>query len=512
MTLPGRARHGGLHPVSRTMERIEAIFGAMGFDVADGRRSRPDWMSFTALNNPENHPARSMQDTFYVDLGRRGAQLNLRPHTVADAGALRPGQRASTPAAPMPEIRVIAPGRTYRVDSDATHSPMFHQCEGLWIGENVSFKDLKVVFTDFLPPLLRVRRPAPALPAVVLPVHRAERRDRHRVRDGPLQGRWLEVGLRPGAPERGAQLRPRPRALHRVRVRHGAGPIGDAALWRERPAPVLRRRPALPRAVRPIPPPNRFRRTPANSPSPGCASSATRRSTAGAGRVADHVRHGGRVEHCAVAPPFTRSSSSPGSFRPQRHRRSPARVARWTPAPNADLLQHRLQARVGADRHPVPCAGRRRTSASDDGQNRFRIKPRQAARRRKRGHAVLGARTRSSPTTTPGCSNSTRRAPVGRTSSATSTGLDDTVFTLKLTPTWRTACRHGIAREVSALTGAPLKHAGLRAARGDADQCLPVRIGPRPVPDASGRVVRRRPRAKTPAWMVERLERCGIAA
>ena len=118
VTLPGRQRgQGGLHPVSLTLERIQGIFGSMGFDVAEGPEIETDWFNFTALNTPEDHPARSMHDTFYVEGGS--------------------------------EIRVIAPGRTYRVDSDATHSPMFHQCEGLWIGENVSFKDLKVIFTAF---------------------------------------------------------------------------------------------------------------------------------------------------------------------------------------------------------------------------------------------------------------------------------------------------------------------------------------------------------------------------
>lgn len=157
VTLPGR-RHGsgGLHPVSRTIERIEAIFSSMGFDVAEGPEIETDWMSFTALNNPENHPARSMQDTFYVDLkDADGRWLNLRPHTspmqvrYARAHAAR---HAGLIAAgiPIPDIRVIAPGRTYRVDSDATHSPMFHQCEGLWVGQNISFKDLKFVFTDFV--------------------------------------------------------------------------------------------------------------------------------------------------------------------------------------------------------------------------------------------------------------------------------------------------------------------------------------------------------------------------
>ena len=156
VSLPGRVREpGGVHPVSLSMERIEQIFASMGFDVADGPELESDWHSFTSLNNPPNHPARSMQDTFYVDIdGDDGIPYNLRPHTSPMqvryahqhikryAEAVRRGE-------PMPEIRVIAPGRTYRVDSDATHSPMFHQCEGLWIGENVSFKDLKAVFADF---------------------------------------------------------------------------------------------------------------------------------------------------------------------------------------------------------------------------------------------------------------------------------------------------------------------------------------------------------------------------
>ena len=183
--------------MSRTIERIEAIFGSMGFDVADGPEIETDWMSFTALNNPENHPARSMQDTFYVDMkDERGPLAQPAPAHLPDAGALcARACGAATPGMdPMPEIRVIAPGRTYRVDSDATHSPMFHQCEGLWIGENVSFKDLKVVFTDFLPPVLRDRRPAAALPA-----RRSSRSPSRRPRStsrsaaARCKGQWLEV-------------------------------------------------------------------------------------------------------------------------------------------------------------------------------------------------------------------------------------------------------------------------------------------------------------------------------
>ncbi len=200
VTLPGRQRGmGGLHPVSRTMERIEAIFGSMGFDVAEGPEIETDWMSFTALNNPENHPARSMQDTFYVDMkDEAGHWLNLRPHTspmqVRYARA-HAAKHAAVIAAGgvMPEIRVIAPGRTYRVDSDATHSPMFHQCEGLWIGENVSFKDLKVVFTDFCRKFfesddLRLRfRPS------YFPFTEPSAEIDIAFSSGPLKGKWLEV-------------------------------------------------------------------------------------------------------------------------------------------------------------------------------------------------------------------------------------------------------------------------------------------------------------------------------
>jgi phenylalanyl-tRNA synthetase alpha chain len=196
VTLPGRRRGpGGLHPVSRTMMRIEAIFASMGFDVADGPEIETDWYSFTALNNPENHPARSMQDTFYVDIkDAEGRWLNLRPHTspmqvrYAQAHAQRHGIDAS-----MPEIRVIAPGRTYRVDSDATHSPMFHQCEGLWIGTHVSFKDLKVVFTDFLRRFFETDELQVRFRPSYFPFTEPSAEIDIAFAHGPLQGRWLEV-------------------------------------------------------------------------------------------------------------------------------------------------------------------------------------------------------------------------------------------------------------------------------------------------------------------------------
>ena len=144
VTLPGRGRgRGGVHPVLRTWQRIEEIWHSLGFDVADGPEIETDWYNFTALNNPENHPARSMQDTFYVDLkDKDGLPLVLRTHTSP--------MQVRYARMHRPPLKVIAPGRTYRVDSDATHSPMFHQVEGLWIDEDISFADLKGVYTDFL--------------------------------------------------------------------------------------------------------------------------------------------------------------------------------------------------------------------------------------------------------------------------------------------------------------------------------------------------------------------------
>ena len=200
VTLPGRQRGlGGLHPVSRTMERIEEIFGSMGFDVADGPEIETDWMSFTALNNPENHPARSMQDTFYVDMkDEAGAWLNLRPHTspmqvrYARAHAARHAHDLAQ-GKPMPEIRVIAPGRTYRVDSDATHSPMFHQCEGLWLGENVSFKDLKVVFTEFCRKFFESEELQLRFRPSYFPFTEPSAEIDIAFASGPLKGQWLEV-------------------------------------------------------------------------------------------------------------------------------------------------------------------------------------------------------------------------------------------------------------------------------------------------------------------------------
>jgi phenylalanyl-tRNA synthetase alpha chain len=138
ITLPGRKRSpGGIHPVIRTWMRIEEIFGSIGFDLAEGPEIETDWFNFTALNSPENHPARSMQDTLYVDANDSdGRPLLLRTHTSP--------MQVRYARMHEPPIKVIAPGRTYRVDSDATHSPM-SKVGGTRIDTNISPADLKAV-------------------------------------------------------------------------------------------------------------------------------------------------------------------------------------------------------------------------------------------------------------------------------------------------------------------------------------------------------------------------------
>ena len=139
ITLPGRTSgKGGLHPVTRSLERIESLFATMGFSVADGPEIETDFYNFTALNTPENHPARSMHDTFYIE----GSKNLLRTHTSPVQIRHMLNHK--------PPIRIICPGRVYRCDHDATHSPMFHQLEGLWVDEGISLADLKGTLTQFL--------------------------------------------------------------------------------------------------------------------------------------------------------------------------------------------------------------------------------------------------------------------------------------------------------------------------------------------------------------------------
>ena len=138
VTLPGReAQRGGIHPVSRTLERIAEIFGRLGYELADGPEIEDDWHNFEALNFPPHHPARAMHDTFYFGDGRL-----LRTHTS--------GVQVRYMDAHQPPLRMIAAGKVYRSDSDQTHSPMFHQVEGLLVDEHSTFADLKGTLAEFV--------------------------------------------------------------------------------------------------------------------------------------------------------------------------------------------------------------------------------------------------------------------------------------------------------------------------------------------------------------------------
>ncbi len=138
VTLPGRKQAtGGLHPITRAQEHAERLFHTMGFSVADGPEIESDWYNFTALRMPPDHPSRGMQDTFYIAGTDRVLRTQTSPVQIRWMEAHKP------------PVRIICPGRVYRNDHDATHSPMFHQIEGLWIDEGVSLADLKSTVTDF---------------------------------------------------------------------------------------------------------------------------------------------------------------------------------------------------------------------------------------------------------------------------------------------------------------------------------------------------------------------------
>ena len=143
VTLPGRdGERGGVHPVSRTLERITEIFGRLGYELADGPEIEDDWHNFEALNFPPHHPARAMHDTFYFGDGRL-----LRTHT---SGVQVRYMQDLLAAGGSPPLRMIAAGKVYRSDSDQTHTPMFHQVEGLLVDEHASFADLKGTLVEFV--------------------------------------------------------------------------------------------------------------------------------------------------------------------------------------------------------------------------------------------------------------------------------------------------------------------------------------------------------------------------
>ena len=189
VTLPVRqapAERGRIHPISQVTDEIAAIFGDLGFSIAEGPDIETDHYNFTALNFPEGHPAREMHDTFFFD--PKGDDLPprlLRTHTSP--------VQIRTMEARKPPIRIVIPGKTYRQDSDATHSPMFHQVEGLWIADDISFADLKGVYLNFVKAFfetddLQVRfRPS------YFPFTEPSAEIDIAFGSGPLKGRWLEV-------------------------------------------------------------------------------------------------------------------------------------------------------------------------------------------------------------------------------------------------------------------------------------------------------------------------------
>ncbi len=192
VTLPGRGMGtGGLHPVVRTQERFETLFRSIGFEVAEGPEIEEDWFNFTALNTPDNHPARSMHDTFYIE----GAKdVLLRTHTSpVQIRAMKAHVARYANAESMPELRIIAPGRVYRVDSDATHSPMFHQVEGLWVGEDISFAGLKGVIVDFLQRFFETDEMQVRFRPSFFPFTEPSAEIDFAFMSGPNKGRWLEI-------------------------------------------------------------------------------------------------------------------------------------------------------------------------------------------------------------------------------------------------------------------------------------------------------------------------------
>jgi phenylalanyl-tRNA synthetase alpha subunit len=230
--------------VTRTMQRIERFFASAGFEVAEGPEIEDDFHNFEALNIPSHHPARAMHDTFYFD-----EHLLLRTHT--SPVQIRHMKDAEPP------MKVIAPGRVYRCDSDLTHTPMFHQVEGFLVDEQVSFADLKGILNAFLHGFferddLAVRfRPSyfpftePSAEVDIQCVMCGGEGCRVCSHTG-----WLEVlGCGMIHPEVFRHVGYRQRALPRLRVRHGRRAVGHVALRRERPAPVLRERPAVPETI-----------------------------------------------------------------------------------------------------------------------------------------------------------------------------------------------------------------------------------------------------------------------
>ncbi len=244
ISLPGRVPPvGALHPITQIMGEICEIFLKMGFDIAEGPEVESDYYNFEALNIPKDHPARDMQDTFYVS-----DSIVLRTHTS-------PVQIRTMEKQPPP-VRVIAPGKVFRCDSDLTHTPMFHQVEGLFVDEGVSFGDLKGTLTAFVHQMFDEETGLAVSPQL-FPFHRAERRGGYRVRDVP--GVWLpgllshrlagDPRVGHGSPGVVRESGVRPRSIYGVRLWNGCGADRHAEIRHRRYPQIFRKRYAVFEAV-----------------------------------------------------------------------------------------------------------------------------------------------------------------------------------------------------------------------------------------------------------------------
>ena len=252
VTLPLReppTEIGRVHPITQVTEELTAIFADMGFAVAEGPDIETDDYNFTKLNFPEGHPARDMHDTFYFPPKPDGSRLLLRTHTSP--------VQVRTMLAQKPPIRVIIPGRTYRSDSDQTHTPMFHQVEGLVIDKSSHLGHLKWILEEFCKAFFEVdsvkMRFRPSFFPFTEPSLEVDiqcRRDKSEIRFGEGED-WLEIlGCGMVHPERAAQLRARPRRVPGLCLGHGDRPHRHAEIRHERPARLLRGGRALARPLR----------------------------------------------------------------------------------------------------------------------------------------------------------------------------------------------------------------------------------------------------------------------
>ena len=252
VTLPLRetaTEVGRIHPLSQVWDELTAIFADMGFSIAEGPDIETDDYNFTKLNFPIGHPAREMHDTFFFNPKEDGSRMLLRTHTSP--------VQVRTMLTQKPPIRVVCPGRTYRIDSDATHTPQFHQVEGLVIDKGSHLGHLKWILHEFCKAFFEVdhinMRFRPSFFPFTEPSLEVDiqcRRDKGEIRFRRGRGLAGDSRLRHGASQRAARLRPRSRRVSGFCLGHGHRPHRDAQIRHLRFAPAVRRRRALPVALR----------------------------------------------------------------------------------------------------------------------------------------------------------------------------------------------------------------------------------------------------------------------